>query len=80
MAPIAPGLIRPIPIKSHHTIKPGELIKVVESPCTIALDGEREVEVRESSRYYIKLQMDGPLVVDIHRALRSAVKKRYAMK
>lgn len=79
-APIAPGLFRPVPIKDYHVITLLEKVPVIDGPCIIALDGEREVEVGEGDRYYIQLKADGPRVVDTRRALREAVKRGYAIK
>jgi predicted polyphosphate/ATP-dependent NAD kinase len=78
--PIAPGLIRPVAVKNYRMIMPGEKIAITETPCTIALDGEREVEVRDGKQYFMQLQMDGPLVVDVSQALREAVRNGYAIR
>jgi predicted polyphosphate/ATP-dependent NAD kinase len=79
-APIAPGLIRRVPIEDYKIIALLEKVPVIDGPCTIALDGEREVEVGEGDRYFIQLKLDGPRVVDTHSALREAVKSGYAIK
>lgn len=73
MVPIAPGLIRQIPIKDYQLINPGEEIKVTRVPCVIALDGEREIEVGENDNYSLKISLDGPRVIDTRLALREAV-------
>jgi len=78
MAPIAPGLIRPIPIRNYHILNMGEEVKVSSGPCVIALDGEREIEVGENDEYFIKLTLGGPRVVDVRVALREAVQKGYS--
>jgi hypothetical protein len=49
---------------------PGEVIPFAPGPCTIALDGEREVEVRDArSSLAVRLQPKGPRVVDVEAAL-----------
>lgn len=75
MAPIAPGLIVPVGIKYHRLLDIDESVKVTYSPCIIALDGEREVEVQEAEEASIKLTFEGPQVVDVNRALQAAVEK-----
>lgn len=77
-APIAPGLIVPVGIKSHRLIKTGESLRVTCLPCLIALDGEREVEVKEGDEIYIKLTMEGPKVVDVKETLCTAVGMGYS--
>lgn len=73
LAPIAPGLIVPVEIESFQEIRVNEKVKVKSTPCIIALDGEREVEVNEKDEAYIKLTFDGPRVVNVKAALRAAV-------
>jgi predicted polyphosphate/ATP-dependent NAD kinase len=72
LAPIAPGLVEPLSVKNYRHIELNEEIKVTDVPCLIALDGEREVEVREGDEAKIKLTFDGPRVIDIRTALREA--------
>ncbi|MBZ4654326.1 MAG: acox [Peptococcaceae bacterium] len=73
LAPIAPGLIVPVEIETFQKIRVNEKVKVKSTPCIIALDGEREVEVNEKDEAYIELTFDGPKVVDVKAALRAAV-------
>lgn len=70
-APIAPGLIRWVPIKSHKLFKPGEAL-MIEGPTVIALDGERELTVPAGKQISLKFSLDGPLVIDASRALACA--------
>jgi hypothetical protein len=41
-------------------------------PYTIALDGERELELSTTSLVEVKLRADGPFVVDVPAALEAA--------
>ncbi len=77
-APIAPGLIQPVKVRSHRTVEIEEVVSVAEVPCVIALDGEREVEVKEGDTASFRLTFDGPRVVDIKLALREAVARGYS--
>lgn len=78
MAPIAPGLIKPIDIANYRLLEIGEEILVTVGRCVIALDGEREVEVAENDDVKIKLTFDGPRVVDVNLALKDAVANGYS--
>ena len=64
-APLAPGLVRDVEIADWREVTPGEKHPVELRPGTIALDGEREVELIPSQKVEISLAMDGPWVVDI---------------
>jgi len=78
LAPIAPGLIQPVRVRNHRIVEIDEEVSVTEIPCVIALDGEREVEVKEGDTASFKLSFDGPRVVDIKLALREAVVRGYS--
>jgi hypothetical protein len=41
-------------------------------PYTVALDGEREIELSTTSVVEVKLRADGPFVVDVPAALEAA--------
>lgn len=71
-AAIAPGLFQTIPIQCETPIRVGEIIAVADSPCVLALDGEREVEVPRGGQAAIRLSRDGPVVVDPRAAMREA--------
>ena len=72
LAPIAPGLVEPLRVRNYRHIELNEEIKVKDVPCLIALDGERELEVREGDEATIKLTFEGPRVIDVRAALRQA--------
>jgi len=68
-APIAPGTISEVEILDWRKIAPGEKIDITLQPGTIALDGEREVELLPDQKVYASLSMDGPWVVDVPKAM-----------
>ncbi len=74
-APIAPGLIRDVPVKSSRIIEPGEEITIIHTPAVLALDGEREHIIPEGSQWTVTLQLDGPRVIDIPQTLKKAAMK-----
>ena len=72
MAPIAPGMVRDVPIAEWHVIEPGEPVAVQASRGTIALDGEREIELLQGMRAAVRISTEGPWVVDFDSALEAA--------
>ena len=72
MAPIAPGMVRDVPIAEWHVIAPGETVAVQASRGTIALDGEREIELLQGMRAAVRISTEGPWVVDFDSALEAA--------
>ncbi len=68
-APIAPGMISDVEILDWRKILPGEKIEIDTQPGTIALDGEREVELLPNQKVYATLSTDGPWVVDVPKAM-----------
>ena len=64
-APIAPGSVSDVDIMDWRKIMPGEQISIDLHPGTIALDGEREVELLPNQKVYVMLNLDGPWVVDV---------------
>jgi predicted polyphosphate/ATP-dependent NAD kinase len=74
-APIAPGLILEVEVKSCRLLKPGEKVALGLFPSIIALDGEREVEVNAPEPFELVLSLEGPRVVSIPGVLREASEK-----
>jgi predicted polyphosphate/ATP-dependent NAD kinase len=70
LAPIAPGVLRELPIASARLLHPGESVQLAPGAGTLALDGEREIELlRAEERVGVTLGADGPRVVDILAAI-----------
>ncbi len=64
-APIAPGMISDVEIQDWKLMMPGEKIDIDLKPGTVALDGEREVELLPDNKVYAVMSADGPWVVDV---------------
>ncbi|MGE3535948.1 MAG: ATP-NAD kinase family protein [Candidatus Tectimicrobiota bacterium] len=77
LAPIAPGLIVPVGIRSHGPLEAGERVEVSGGPGTIALDGEREVVMRRDDHVAIRLQPAGPRVVNPQQVLALAAEQGF---
>tara|TARA_B100000700_G_C15040604_1_gene855148 strand:+ start:451 stop:1428 length:978 start_codon:yes stop_codon:yes gene_type:complete len=68
-APIAPGSVVDVEITDWRRISAGEKVPIQLTPGTIALDGEREVELLPEQDVYAEMTIDGPWVVDVPKAL-----------
>ncbi len=72
-APIAPGLVRPVSVAESRVLEPGDEITISHpQPCVLALDGEREIELRAGGTVCVRLNAEGPRVVDVRRAVEIA--------
>ncbi len=68
--PIAPGLLREVPVRESRLLSHGASVSLRSGSCTIALDGEREIEIRDpDARVDVRLDPRGPRVVDVEAAL-----------
>lgn len=74
-APIAPGIIETVFIKNRELMTPGDEIDIAITPCVVALDGEREVEIKRGQKAGIRLSAEGPLVVDVDQTMAGAMKR-----
>lgn len=72
LAPIAPGLIRWVGVRSYRRLAPGESVAVQAAPTVLALDGERTMALGQPETIRIRLSADGPRVVDIRVAMQRA--------
>ena len=76
-AAIAPGMICDVEIAEYRVLNLHDRVEVVDKPSILALDGEREVEVRREDRVEIELNRNGPRVVKIAETLEEAVRLGY---
>lgn len=71
LVPLAPGLVRAVPIAEARLLEPGDRVRLQPGPYVVALDGEREIEVlHPEQRLEVSLNPAGPYVVDIGATLR----------
>lgn len=77
-APLGPGLIERISISGVEKIKPGQAYPIVdERPLVLALDGERELVLKDDDSAFLILKRNGPLIVDIDRVMLEAASTDY---
>ena len=79
-AAVLPGVICEVGIAEWKLLEPGDEVTVNLKPSVIALDGEREVTVKDTDQTKIKLQPDGPPVVDIKKTIRAAAEQGFFRK
>ena len=72
-APIAPGIVETVSVENVQVMAPGEEVDITIDPCVLALDGEREIEIKRGQKTSIRLSTDGPLVVDVDRTMAFAM-------
>ena len=73
LAPISPGLFRTVHVASTRRIALGERV-VVEGPGVLAFDGDRERTLGPGQRARLRVERDGPRVIDVAAALTLAAR------
>lgn len=71
-APLAPGLVREVPVEECRILEVGEEVAIPEGPGALALDGEREILLRPGEQWWVRLDNDGPVRADMVRILERA--------
>ena len=70
LAPIAPGLLHEVSLAESRPLGPGETVTVKQpQPCVLALDGEREIELRQGATARLQFNPNGPRVIDAPKAI-----------
>ena len=70
LAPIAPGLLNTVSVAESRPLEPGETLTFRhQQPCVLALDGEREIELRQGTTARLQFNLNGPRVIDARKAI-----------
>ena len=72
-APLAPGLVTGVKVRSYRTLHVGECVDLDATAGTVALDGERELSLHTGLPMRVRLSADGPRVINVPLALRRGV-------
>ena len=72
MAALAPGLIKWVGVRETRNLQVDDVVQFRPGTGTVALDGEREIELIMTSVVEVRLCADGPFVVDVPAALEEA--------
>ncbi len=75
LAPVAPGVVEPITVQEFQWLRAGEVVRIEQTPCVLALDGERELPIRNGMLVDVQYDRQGPRVVDVQRALEAGVER-----
>jgi ATP-NAD kinase N-terminal domain len=72
--PLGPGLIHEIGVGRAKLLPAGSEVTLQLGCGTIALDGERELEIGDQDSVVVRLRKDGPIVVNVDAALKEAAR------
>jgi predicted polyphosphate/ATP-dependent NAD kinase len=75
LAPVAPGIVQRVFIKHQKVMRIRQQFDVQLIPSVLALDGEREIELRKPQRASVRIGPGGPLVVDVEKAMAAAARR-----
>jgi predicted polyphosphate/ATP-dependent NAD kinase len=70
--PLAPGLVTWVGVTEHRRLAIDDVVRFQPGTGTVALDGEREIELSTTSVVEVHLCADGPCVVDVPATLEGA--------
>jgi predicted polyphosphate/ATP-dependent NAD kinase len=73
-APIAPGLVLPVPVASWQRLAADEPVTVLQSAGTVALDGERELAFEAGDRVTVTLRENAFFTIDVARCMAAAAR------
>lgn len=74
LAALAPGLVQWVGVTAHRRIAPEAAVSFQPGAGTVALDGEREIELAADSHVEVRLGRDGPFVVDVPATMAAAAR------
>lgn len=72
IAPLAPGLVTWVGVAEHKWLAINDIVRFQPGAGTLALDGEREIELSTTSGVEVQLCADGPYVVNVPATLEGA--------
>ena len=68
-APIAPGMVRPVPVAGWQRLRADTPVPVAAQAGTVALDGERELTFEPGEPVRMTLRENAFLTVDVARCM-----------
>lgn len=72
LAPVGPGLLSRVETQKYRLLSLGDEVVLEPAACTIAVDGERQIEVYPDQKVSVRLTNRGPCVVEVRRCLQEA--------
>jgi len=77
LAPLGPGLVLPLAYSGVTRMQPGQPYPLPpERPLTLALDGEREIVLKQGDQAALILAANGPWIVNVEQVMAHAVRRR----
>jgi len=73
--PLAPGLLVPVGVAATRRIEPGEIVSMASTSGSLALDGEREIELGPDDQVEVRLDANGPLTIDVEEVMQEAARR-----
>ncbi|QYN24598.1 ATP-NAD kinase family protein [Amycolatopsis sp. DSM 110486] len=74
-APIAPGLVKAVGVRGWGVLQQGMRVDLAAGGGVIAVDGERELELKPGESAYVELRSDGPWCVDVRAVMAEAAQR-----
>ena len=73
--PLAPGLVVRVGVEEISRVEPGESVALTPGAGSVALDGEREIELGPEDRVEVRLDPEGPLTISVGAVMREAARR-----
>ena len=73
-APIAPGMVLPVPVAGWQRMAPDEPLPVQQAAGTVALDGERELAFEHGQQVHVTLREAAFRTLDVARCMAAAAR------
>lgn len=73
-APIVPGMVRDVAVREWRQLEPDQPVELTPGGGVVALDGEKEHELRPDGRVTVRLTARGPRLVEIRRTIDAAAR------
>ena len=73
--PLAPGLIAPVGVVESRRVEPGESVELEPKVGSLALDGEREIEIGPQNEVKVRLESNGPSTINVGEVMREAARR-----
>lgn len=74
LVPVSPGLYRPVHVAAFRRLNLSEPVSFT-GPGLVALDGDRERNLADGQRVVMRVERDGPWLIDPARTLREAARR-----
>ena len=62
-------------VVESRRVEPGESVELEPKVGSLALDGEREIEIGPQNEVKVRLEPNGPLTINVGEAMREAARR-----